>query len=103
MAHTPTHGGAHGHGAHGMKLNHEPTDIPLTGTTRAAIVTIVIVGGVMVAMYAAWGFFEWRMRQIDRPAPALADQNYGHRLPGMPRIQSTPTQDLSHYRAAQNG
>jgi hypothetical protein len=113
MAHTSTHGsapdsgshghGSHGHGAHAVKLNHEPTDIPLAGTTRAAIVTMVVVGGVMVLMYVAWGFFEWRMRKLDRPAPPLADANYGHRLPPTPRIQSTPTDDLARYRAAQDG
>jgi hypothetical protein len=106
MAHTSSHGAGahgHGHGSHGLKLNHETTDIPLTGTTRAAIVTMVVIGGVMAAMYGAWGLFEWRMRKVDRPAPPLAEQGYGHRLPPTPRVQSTPVEDLAHYRAAQDG
>lgn len=104
MAHTPSHGaGAHGHEPHAVKLNHEPTDIPLAGTTRAAIVTLAVVGVVMVIVYAAWGLFEWRMRQLDRPAPPLAEQGYGHRVPPTPRVQSTPVEDLAHYRAGQDG
>jgi hypothetical protein len=107
MAHT-THDAAHGHGshghghgAHGVKLNHEPTDIPLTGTTRAALVTMAIIGAVMVAMYGAWGLFEWRMRQVDQPAPPLAEKDFGRRMPATPRIQSTPVDDLARYRAGQ--
>jgi hypothetical protein len=104
MAQTSSHGaGAHGHGSHGLKLNHEPTDIPLAGTTRAAIVTLVVIGAVMAVMYAAWGFFEWRMRKIDRPVPPMAEKGYGQRLPPTPRVQSTPVGDLTHYRAAQDG
>ena len=104
MSHTSSHGaGSHGHGSHGLKLNHETTDIPLTGTTRAAIVTLAVVGAVMALMYAAWGYFDWRMRQLDRPAPPLAEQAFGHRLPPTPRVQSTPVEDLAHYRSAQDG
>lgn len=104
MAQTSSHGaGAHGHGSHGQKLNHEPTDIPLTGTTRAAIVTMVVIGGVMLLMYGIWGLFDWRMRQVDRPAPPLAEKGYGERLPPTPRIQSTPVDDLARFRAAQDG
>jgi hypothetical protein len=106
MAHTSSHGAGaheHGHGSHGLKLNHETTDIPLTGTTRAAIVTMAVIAGVMAMVYGAWGLFEWRMRQVDRPAPPLAEQGYGHRVPGMPRVQSTPVEDLAQHRAAQDG
>jgi hypothetical protein len=105
MAQTTSHGaGAHGHHApHGVKLNHEPTDIPLTGTTRAAIVTLLIILGVMALMYAAWGFFAWQLRRTDQPPPALAEKNYGSRLPTTPRLQSGPGDDLTRYRAAQDG
>jgi hypothetical protein len=100
MAHTSSHG-AHGHG--GQKLNHEPTDIPLAGTTRAAIVTLTIIGVVMLVVYGAWGFFLSQARKADQPMPPLAEKDYGHRLPPTPRVQATPGDDLARYRAAQDG
>jgi hypothetical protein len=100
MAHTSSHGAVGAHG-HGPKLNHETTDIPLTGTTRSAIVTLVVIGLIMLFVYGVWQFFESRMAKVDQPVPALAEKDYGRRLPPAPRLQSTPADDLTRYRAAQ--
>jgi hypothetical protein len=100
MAQTSSHGE---HAAHGAPLNHEATDVPLTGTTRAALVTLVIIGVVMALMYGAWMFFESQARKSDPGAPPMADKDYGRRLPVLPRVQSTPATDLARFRAAQEG
>lgn len=101
MAHTSSHGEPAPHGA--PTINHEVTDIPLTGTTRAAIVTLVVVGSIMLLVYGAWLFFQAQARKGDPGTPPMAEQNYGHRLPPLPRVQSTPTTDLARHRAAQDG
>jgi hypothetical protein len=100
MAHTSSHGaGAHA----GQKLNHEPTDIPLTGTTRVALVTLAVIGVIMLVVYGFWGFFVSQARKADQPKPPLAEKDYGNRLPPTPRVQATPGDDLARYRAAQDG
>jgi hypothetical protein len=96
-------GEVHGHGvrAASAAVHHEVTDIPLGGVTRAAVITVVFVGAVMVAMWGAWGFFLSQATQGDPGKPAMAAEDYGQRLPATPRLQSMPTEDLSAYRAEQ--
>jgi len=100
MAHTD-----HGHGAHdsghAVAVNHEVTDVPLTGTTRAAILSLVIVAIIMAVIYGMWGLYLSRVRQQDTPPPPMADSAYGTRVPVLPRIQSMPATDLASYRKAQ--
>jgi hypothetical protein len=55
----------------------------------------------MALMYGAWAFFEAQARSTDPGKPAMADKDYGERLPPLPRVQSTPGSDLVRYRAAQ--
>jgi hypothetical protein len=90
-----------GVGAHAVVLNHETSDIPLTGTTRAALFSAVGIGLVMVLMWGAWGFFLGQAKQVDPGKPPMSADDYGSRLPQTPRLQSVPEQDLSSYRAEQ--
>jgi hypothetical protein len=96
-------GDVHGHGvgAASAAVHHEVTDIPLDGVTRAAGITIVFVGGVMLAMWGVWGFFLSQEKQIDPGKPAMAAEDFGQRLPATPRLQSVPGEDLAAYRAEQ--
>ncbi len=93
----------HGHGvrAESAAVNHEVTDIPLDGLTRAAWMSVVFVACVMVLMWGAWGFFLNQAKQLDPGKPAMAAEDYGQRLPATPRLQSAPTDDLTAYRAEQ--
>ena len=50
----------HGVRAASAAVHHEITDIPLGGVTRAAIITLVFIGLVMLLMWGAWGFFLWQ-------------------------------------------
>lgn len=100
MAHPSSHGE---HAAHSAPtLNHETTDIPLTGTTRVAIGTLIVLGLTMAVVFGAWAWFESQAKKRDPGLPSMAEKDYGHRLPPVPRIQSTPATDLAGYRAAQN-
>jgi hypothetical protein len=96
-------GEVHGHGVRGdsAAVNHEVTDIPLAGVTRAAAITIVFVGTVMLLMWGAWGFFLSQARAVDPGKPAMAAEDFGQRLPATPRLQSLPGTDLKTYQAAQ--
>ncbi|HEY8551460.1 MAG TPA: hypothetical protein VIL35_15995 [Vicinamibacterales bacterium] len=100
MAHTDPHHGPQGTGA-APTVNHETTDIPLTGTTRAALLSLVIVFAVMGLMYLAWGFFVSRVQATDPGRPPMAAEDFGQRLPPTPRLQSEPGPDLARYRAEQ--
>ncbi len=108
MAHTSSHG-AHDHGSYGAhdhghgpahQANHEVTDIPLTGTTRVAILSLVIIAMIMAVIYGIWGVLASRVRQQDTRPPPMADSAYGNRLPAVPRLQSVPGTDLAAYRRA---
>jgi hypothetical protein len=90
---------AHAHVPGG--LNHEPTDINLTGTTRAALFSLAGIGVVMALMWGAWGFFLSQAKQNDPGKPAMSADDYGQRLPATPRLQSVPRDDLKDYRAQQ--
>jgi hypothetical protein len=106
MAHTSRSShGADPHTDHGLEsvaVHHEVTDIPLGGTARAAIISVVFIGLVMLAMWGAWGFFLSQAAKTDPGKPAMAAEDYGQRLPKTPRLQSVPEDDLTSYRAAQS-
>jgi hypothetical protein len=101
--HVDPGGEVHGHGvrAASAAVHHEVTDIPLAGVTRAALITTVFVGIVMLLMWGAWGFFLSQARQSDPGKPAMAAEDFGQRLPATPRLQSVPDSDLISYRAQQ--
>jgi hypothetical protein len=96
-------GEVHGHGvrAASAAVHHEVTDIPLAGVTRAAAITVVFVGLVMLLMWGAWGFFLGQAKAVDPGRPPMAADDFGQRLPATPRLQSVPTEDLNKYRAEQ--
>jgi hypothetical protein len=102
-SHVHPGGEVHGHGVRdeSVAVHHEITDIPLGGTTRAAGISVVFIGGVMLMMWGAWGFFLNQAKQIDPGKPPMAAEDYGRRLPATPRLQSVPTTDLAAYRAEQ--
>ncbi len=66
------------------ELNHETTDVNLTGITRIAMVSFLVIVGILVFVY----FFEKGLAHFlteDRPPPAMADKK-----PGVDRIPKTP-------------
>jgi hypothetical protein len=103
-SHVDPGGEVHGRGvrAQSAAVHHEVTDIPLAGTTRAALVSAVVIGVVMLLMWGAWGFFLGQARSADPGRPAMAAEDYGQRLPATPRLQSLPVSDLTAYRAEQS-
>jgi hypothetical protein len=96
-------GEVHGRGvrSESAEVHHEVTDIPLAGVTRAAAITVVFVGAVMLLMWGAWGFFLRQARAVDPGKPPMAAEDFGQRLPATPRLQSVPVSDLINYRAQQ--
>ena len=96
-------GEVHGHGvrAASAAVHHEVTDIPLGGISRAAIISMVFIGLVFLLMWGAWGFFLSQAKAGDPGKPAMAEDDFGQRLPSTPRLQSLPGHDLSSYRAQQ--
>jgi hypothetical protein len=103
-SHVDPGGNVHGHGvrATSTAVNHEVTDIPLAGTTRAALISVVVIGVVMLLMWGAWGLFLSQAQANDPGKPPMAAQDFGDRLPATPRLQAVPTSDLAGYRAEQN-
>lgn len=103
-SHAEPGGEVHGTGvrAEAVLVNHETTDIPLAGTTRAALFTTVGIGVVMLLMWGAWGFFLSQAKQDDPGKPPMSADDFGARLPAAPRLQSVPETDLRGYRAEQN-
>jgi hypothetical protein len=108
MAHTSHTGHGHGadphtdHGLESVAVHHEVTDIPLAGTTRAALISLGAIAAVFVLMWGAWGFFLRQAAAIDPGKPAGAPADFGQRLPATPRLQSKPGGDLAGYRAEQS-
>lgn len=82
------HGG-HGHGAghgHGVVLNHETTDVSLTGITRLAILSFVVIFAVLGLVYVFWGVFT-RYSADTRPMEPMAGRKAGEdRLPVGPLV-----------------
>ena len=114
MAHTndPGHGAdphvspggdVHGHGVRPQSaaVHHEVTDIPLAGLTRAAAISVAVIGTVMLLMWGAWGFFLNQARATDPGRPPMSAEDFGDRLPATPRLQSVPESDLAAYRREQ--
>jgi hypothetical protein len=102
-SHASPGGEVHGGGVRpeAVVVNHETSDIPLGGTARAALFTVVGIGLVMLLMWGAWGFFLAQARAGDPGRPAMSADDFGQRIPATPRLQSLPGDDLASYRAQQ--
>src|SRR5687767_15069975 len=83
------HGAGHGHGGHGghgQVLNHETTDVSLTGITRIAILSFASIFAVLGMVYLFWGAFE-RYSADTRPMEPMAGRKAGEdRLPVGPLV-----------------
>jgi hypothetical protein len=101
------HGGAHGHGGHGGRhevvLNHETTDVSLTGITRLAILSFILIFAVLGVVYVFWGAFV-RYSADTRPMEPMAGRKAGEdRLPIAPLVITDEPGALRQLRAKERG
>lgn len=105
------HGGAHGHGGHGghggphggpshdVVLNHETTDVSLTGITRIAILSFAVIFAVLAVVYLFWGAFI-RYSTDTRPMEPMAGRKAGEdRMPIGPLVITDEPGALRQLRA----
>lgn len=93
MAHTD------GHGPHGP-LNHEPTDVDLTGAKRLLLAPGIFLAVVFAGLWGMLMLMKGR-QEAQQPPPLAVVERTGDRLPPLPRLQTLPYQDLSAFRAAE--
>jgi hypothetical protein len=92
-------GAGHGHGGHGPVLNHETTDVSLTGITRLAILSFVCIFAVLGVVYVFWGAFV-RYSADTRPMEPMAGRKAGEdRLPVGPLVMTDEPGALRQLRA----
>jgi hypothetical protein len=96
------HGAGHGHGhvgGHGQVLNHETTDVSLTGITRIAILSFVVIFAILGLVYVFWGAFA-RYSADTRPMEPMAGRKAGEdRLPTGPLVITDEPGALRQLRA----
>jgi hypothetical protein len=93
------HGAGHGHGGHGPVLNHETTDVSLTGITRLAILSFVAIFAVLGVVYVFWGVFASYSADT-RPMEPMAGRKAGEdRLPVGPLVVTDEPGMLRQLRA----
>lgn len=91
MAHTdPQHSG----------LNHEPTDVDLSGANRFIVVMTVFLAVTFGFVYFVFTKWEGDFRAA-QPAPSPVAARDGDRLPPLPRLQTTPYVDLKAFKASE--
>ncbi|MCL4849125.1 MAG: hypothetical protein KJ066_21440 [Acidobacteria bacterium] len=93
MAHTD------GHGPHGP-INHETTDVDLTGAKRLLLATGVFLAVVFAGLWGMLHLLHGR-DEARQPAPLPVVERSGDRLPPAPRLQTLPYQDLAAFQAAE--
>jgi hypothetical protein len=108
MASTKTphshHGAGHGHGGHHgghgeQVLNHETTDVSLTGITRLAILSFVLIFAVLGVVYVFWGVFSSYSADT-RPMGVMSGRKAGEdRLPVGPLVITDEPGALRQLRA----
>jgi hypothetical protein len=94
------HGAGHGHGGHGHEqvLNHETTDVSLTGITRIAILSFACIFAVLGLVYVFWGAFV-RYSADTRPMEPMAGRKAGEdRLPVGPLVMTDEPGALRQLR-----
>src|SRR5690349_20387142 len=98
------HGAGHGHGGHGshgheVVLNHETTDVSLTGITRLAIISFAVIFAILGMVYVFWGVFA-RYSADTRPMEPMAGRKAGEdRLPVGPLVITDEPGALRQLRA----
>ena len=94
------HGGGHGHGGrHEVVLNHETTYVSLTGITRLAILSFIVIFAVLAVVYVFWGVFA-RYSADTRPMDPMAGRKAGEdRLPIGPLVITDEPGALRQLRA----
>lgn len=91
MAHTdPQHSG----------LNHEPTDVDLSGANRFIVITAVFLAASFAFIYFVFTKWERDFRAA-QPQPSPVAAREGDRLPPLPRLQTTPYVDLKAFKASE--
>jgi len=93
MAHTD------GHGPHGP-INHETTDVDLTGAKRLLLATGLFLAVVFAGLWGMLHLLHGR-DEARQPAPLPVVERAGDRLPPAPRLQTLPYQDLAAFRAGE--
>src|SRR5262245_13121989 len=93
------HGAGHGHGGGpGQVLNHETTDVSLTGITRLAILSFAVIFAVLAMVYVFWGIFI-RYSADTRPMEPMAGRKAGEdRLPVGPLVITDESGALRQLR-----
>lgn len=104
MAHTE-HGAP---GAHGPRLNHEPTDAPLGSVERIIVAGVIVLAVSFGLMWLLLGMFRAQAEQTDTrlTPPAQAARAADTRAPlqrfPMPRLQELPAGDIAYFNQAQD-
>jgi hypothetical protein len=80
-------------------LNHETTDVSLTGITRIAILSFVVIFAILGLVYVFWGAFA-RFSADTRPMEPMAGRKAGEdRLPVGPLVITDEPGALRQLRA----
>ncbi len=83
-------------------LNHETTDVSLTGITRLTIATFVLIFITLTLMYGTWRLFENWTTDKTPPPPMSSRQPGVDRLPaGGPPILVNEPLNLQQFRASE--
>jgi hypothetical protein len=96
------HGAGHGHGGHHggheVVLNHETTDVSLTGITRIAIISFGVIFAILGLVYLFWGGIA-RYSADTRPMDPMAGRKAGEdRLPVGPLVMTDEPGALRQLR-----
>jgi hypothetical protein len=107
----------HSHSPAPGPVNHEVTDVNLTGVTRIAIASLIVLAVILAAVYGMMRGFEWNASDT-RELPALSAYTPGtDRLPQVPatlllqpdepgalrQLRSEETKILEHYAWVDKG
>ena len=102
MAHTDPHAAPHGLGAvPDASAGHETTDASLGGVEKFLVAMAIFLAVCFGIVWFMYGYFRGREASLDvKPSPVV--QRSGDRLPPLPRLQTTPTQDLGAFRQSED-
>jgi hypothetical protein len=82
-------------------LNHEQTDVDLSGANRFIVIMALFLALSFALVYVV--FTNWRADYIAaEPQPSPVAVRDGDRLPPLPRLQTTPYVDLKAFTASED-